>query len=702
LYYYTPYVPNKAALDNLYGTGDACSAYGNRNFWRFYHDWFGSPIGGGFLLKAAKGATFLIVDEVKYRVPDATLLSSLAPLGPIGTISRDYLDSFTTVGDISPVVKNGGNDRYFFIDNGRRLAFESCEQVAAYGLSCDQAVSLTSSQISAFESGPAVTNLVVGANSERFVVEAGVLREILNDASAAEANIALMAPSPIRLAALSYLPVGKPIALQGSFISNRATGQVGIIADESFFPIDPATAKDVNFGVWFQGQGSTLSPESIKALSQGPMIQSIVADDAGQQYLLAGDGKRLIQDSENWISSPPILPASVLAQIPTAPEELIAPAVVRSSTNTALFLVTGGELRPIQTTDRKAVRASVNNSTIHRISPSAFSQMKKGSQVIPPGALVRQTSNNRLFLIDGLNKIYRIPNATQAAALGLGSARAVTTKALSSYKRSGKLAGVRVICNSTPYVAVAGKFIRVSEESFTHYPTAIRTLNSGTCATLKLQAAQGSRFIQTPDKKFFLVENGKKRPLANRAQYVALRGDGPAFISVDSVFAARIPTGTNVKSDTATVSDTVAPAPTASPTPTPTRTPTPSPSPSQSTTSEPTTSTATSYTVKSGDTLSGIAARFGTTSQRLRDLNGLTSDLIRIGQVLKLPSSSTASSTPTASPTPTATSTKTYTVKSGDTLTGIASRFGTTVKRLRNLNGLTTDLIRIGQVLKLP
>jgi hypothetical protein len=45
LYNYTPYQPNPAALNNLYGTGDGCSAYGNRNFWRMFNDWFGSPIG---------------------------------------------------------------------------------------------------------------------------------------------------------------------------------------------------------------------------------------------------------------------------------------------------------------------------------------------------------------------------------------------------------------------------------------------------------------------------------------------------------------------------------------------------------------------------------------------------------------------------------------------------------------------------------
>ncbi|KZX22734.1 hypothetical protein [Rathayibacter tanaceti] len=46
LYYYTPYQPNAAALENLYGEGDTCSAYGNRNFWRIFSTWFGDPRAG--------------------------------------------------------------------------------------------------------------------------------------------------------------------------------------------------------------------------------------------------------------------------------------------------------------------------------------------------------------------------------------------------------------------------------------------------------------------------------------------------------------------------------------------------------------------------------------------------------------------------------------------------------------------------------
>jgi hypothetical protein len=48
LYDYTPYQPNAAALANLTGSGDSCSAYGNRNFWYYFNTWFGSSLASGY------------------------------------------------------------------------------------------------------------------------------------------------------------------------------------------------------------------------------------------------------------------------------------------------------------------------------------------------------------------------------------------------------------------------------------------------------------------------------------------------------------------------------------------------------------------------------------------------------------------------------------------------------------------------------
>ncbi|MCL7746724.1 LysM peptidoglycan-binding domain-containing protein [Halalkalibacter alkaliphilus] len=107
------------------------------------------------------------------------------------------------------------------------------------------------------------------------------------------------------------------------------------------------------------------------------------------------------------------------------------------------------------------------------------------------------------------------------------------------------------------------------------------------------------------------------------------------------------------------------------------------------------TSTPTTYTVVSGDTLSGIASRFNTTAAALRQANNLTSDMIFVGQVLTINGTSTPSNSQ-------ATSTTAYTVVAGDTLFLIANRFNTTVNALRQANNLTSDTIRVGQVLTIP
>ena len=65
--------------------------------------------------------------------------------------------------------------------------------------------------------------------------------------------------------------------------------------------------------------------------------------------------------------------------------------------------------------------------------------------------------------------------------------------------------------------------------------------------------------------------------------------------------------------------------------------------------------------------------------------------------------SASASATTSPSPAPTATpAARRYTVRSGDTLSGIAATFGTTVKAIKAANGLTSNVIRPGQVLAIP
>lgn len=105
--------------------------------------------------------------------------------------------------------------------------------------------------------------------------------------------------------------------------------------------------------------------------------------------------------------------------------------------------------------------------------------------------------------------------------------------------------------------------------------------------------------------------------------------------------------------------------------------------------------------MKSGDNLSSIAAKFGTNYETLAKINNISNpNRIYVGQVLRLSAgSSTSSSTSSSSATSSA---GTYTVKSGDTLSGIAAKLGTSYEVLARRNNITNpNLIYVGQVLSI-
>jgi len=113
---------------------------------------------------------------------------------------------------------------------------------------------------------------------------------------------------------------------------------------------------------------------------------------------------------------------------------------------------------------------------------------------------------------------------------------------------------------------------------------------------------------------------------------------------------------------------------------------------------------ATSYVVQAGDSLSAIAAAHGTTMDALVQLNGITDpNMIVVGQDLVLPGGAATPAAPSGGAPAPAASGDAYVVQSGDTLWGVAQRWGTSVDALAQANGLDVNgFLQIGQELRRP
>lgn len=101
------------------------------------------------------------------------------------------------------------------------------------------------------------------------------------------------------------------------------------------------------------------------------------------------------------------------------------------------------------------------------------------------------------------------------------------------------------------------------------------------------------------------------------------------------------------------------------------------------------------YIVKKGDSLYSIANKYNTTVDELKRINNLTSNILSIGQVLKLPSDKVSDIEKEEN-------TISYTAQKGDSLYSIARKYSTTIDKIKDLNNLTTNLLSIGQVLLIP
>lgn len=137
LYVYTPYQPNDAALAAGYGLAEPCGAYGNRNFWLYYNDWFGSTLDKSFLLakSGSSASQYVIYNGLKQLIPTPEIkLAWGLENTPLETVDQAYIDSLTAGPNLDTVFRINSGTQLYVADSGKRYAIPTVDAWKAWKL----------------------------------------------------------------------------------------------------------------------------------------------------------------------------------------------------------------------------------------------------------------------------------------------------------------------------------------------------------------------------------------------------------------------------------------------------------------------------------------------------------------------------------------------------------------------------------------
>lgn len=541
LYNYTPYQPNAAALNNLEGTGDNCSSYGNRNFWRLYTDWFGSPTGASSLARTDSNPTvFLIASGVKYPVPTMAILNDLSPLGAVGFVSQSYLDRFQTKQNASRVIRAPSGEMYFY-GAGYKLKFDTCGLVADYGGICDPSgyVQLSSEQITAFATGPAITPIMGTREGATYYITAGTKREILDDRSRSEAGLPA-GKNVLTENAVSGLAFGTPVARDSVFAKQRGADKFLLLTAGTKQDVASSSASLVGLPTSSAGN---LRSESLAKLPSATSVFSGVVRGPGDtvdQILVTGGRYSWASGSVGNGVTASAVNAEFLAKFPSL-GSVTEGNFVKAANDANVYMVSKPGLRLVN--DWPSLLSYAKGTPkIMTVSASLVKALPKGTTLLGAATLARSPEDPTVYLLNGVSNKIPLSSFDMATEAGITGLSWVSASLLNGYPSVDKKLGYGLTCGDTKYVAAGGSIHAIAADKLALYPIAFQALDSYTCAQLTVGKPAG-QFIRTDNGTIFQLVDGQRRRVETMSRYSELGGTSDSFISVSSGFLTTIPEG---------------------------------------------------------------------------------------------------------------------------------------------------------------
>jgi len=543
LYTYTPYQPNQAALNDMYGIGDSCSSFGNRNFWRTYNDWFGSSYYSDIVRTIGSATVYLISGNNKYPISNSHILSALFPLGHLSYVPQKYLDSKVTGQTMGRVIKGSGSALYYF-DAGIKLAFTSCDQVVDYGYSCGSPISLTDFQIGEFSTGPNMTNVYRTTSGKRFYITAGEKKEVFDDSSLQQIGISLNT-NVLGEAAISNLEYGSPVIREDVVVVSRETNKKYLFQKGTFVSLSTDIS---NYNGFSKLPNNKLDIASIDTLTIISDFKGFAKDGSNNKYVIDSIGKALLSNPDDWTASFIELNDTLLGSMDNS-QQPVNSGFIKADKSSTLYFVTGGKKYSISNWIDFLNLHLDGSADYANISKTTSDAIIQDSTIYSPGSLIKSASNSTVYVVNGILSKIALTSFAISDDLGLNWIRIVSQSDLDAHvSDSGSLSNF-ISCDNKNYLANRGIIYEIDTQASSMYgydTVSYGSWDSVGCVNLNKSpvALSNYSFVKLSDSKsIYYINGGQKHSLSSMTKYKNLGGLSGNLLIVSPKVLNMISTG---------------------------------------------------------------------------------------------------------------------------------------------------------------
>lgn len=557
LYYYTPYQPNAAAIRAGYGEGDGCSSYGNRNFYQYFTDWFGSTqaaaASAGPALVQSGEPVYFVSGAFRYHVSAADYPEFTRTFGATSRVSDSVIAGYGDGGAATLFLRDASTREISLLQDGSRHHFATCELVALWGSRCGSETVVLSADFRGIPIGTAMTSFarLAGATGMH-LLESGKISPLYDDQTATILNGGSV-PYAARISStvVDKLSMGITRFAPARLLTVAGSSKVYLPTSDGRLLYVPSWTRVGELGVSTTVVWPGVAEAAVAGYSTGELTEFVMC--AGQVYYPASSVLHPVSAGAADGFEATTLDAATCAQLRLSTAATLGSVYVRGEGQPEVYLARAGVYRHVTSA---AVLTAMNGGswpTVLTVAPGTVGQFMKGAAIerveFEPGTFVKSATDARVYLATVDGRLLYLPAWSIADEFGLprDTVTIAPSNSLDAYRSDGDLT-LFSSCGGTTYFAAGGGLQVVTPAAASGF--AISTLDDATCRALSLSAASALQvvFVQSIGApEIYVAEGGVYRHVTSMATLLRLGGGTlPTVLRVQPGTISIVPKGTPV------------------------------------------------------------------------------------------------------------------------------------------------------------